>query len=137
MNNETVKQVSPTCPLCGGEVKICKGMKLHSSYEIIYDWIEFECLTDGCQMNIHFDNFDKGITISEALKRFSTRPETAWEMYQRLCLTYKSKFLEKLRNNLSDYGCHLLTGLLQLKEQEAIATMQQIEKELKALDKVR
>jgi hypothetical protein len=74
MNNEIA---NPVCPLCGKEVVIAKGYKFDKlPYgRIIYNWIEFRCKNYFCN---HISKFER-LSLAESIKRFSTRPETAWE----------------------------------------------------------
>jgi len=120
MNNETAKLA---CPLCGGETD--KGIIscIFRNGKDIY-FVTFTCSKCDSQFTIYDD-------YESALKRFSTRPESAWEMYRRLHIEYGSDFIIAARKKLQNYTETLIVVFNNYDEQEVFSMLQQIEKELK------
>lgn len=112
------KKLEVKCPLCGGGIVYSKDLDGHSFY----------CLRCNCDFI-----FDALLSYTAALARFQQKPESAWEMFRRLENKYGEEFAEKIATyfNVTEFANGIVCLLLNKSEQEAIAIMQQIEKDLK------
>jgi hypothetical protein len=109
------------CPFCGSiEVNIWQEPDNGKNW-----WVD--CSSDCCPGGMVRPLWECK-TKRLAIKRWNTRTESAWEMFRRLFNKYGSYFRREITKVMNTST--LVRFLADRTEPEAIAIMQQIEKEL-------